>query len=91
MAGCLTTALVFHSAVHGLKITAIESELEGDLDLRGLFGLSDKISKRPQDVRVTMRVRSEASIDEFMEMAQFSPVYDTVSRSLPVALNIEKF
>jgi uncharacterized OsmC-like protein len=91
LAGCLTTSLVFHSAVRGLKITAIESELEGDLDLRGLFGLSDKISKRPQDVRVTMRVRSEASIDELMEMAQFSPVYDTVSRSLPVPLIIEKF
>ena len=91
LAGCLTSTLVYHSAVRGLEITAIESELEGDLDLRGLFGLSDKISKRLQDVRVKMRVRSQASIDELIELAQFSPVYDTVSQSLPVDLFIEKF
>ncbi len=91
LAGCLTTTLVYHSAVRGLKISAIESDLEADLDLRGLFGLSDRISKRPQEVRVKMRVRSQASIDELKEMAQFSPVYDTVSQSLPVGLVIEKF
>lgn len=91
LAGCLTTTLVYHSAVRGIEITAIESELEGDLDLRGIFGLSDKVTKRPRDVRVKMLVRSQASIDELTELAQFSPVYDTVSQSLPVDLVIEKF
>jgi uncharacterized OsmC-like protein len=91
LAGCLTTTLVYHSAVRGLKITAIESELEGDLDLRGLFGLSDKVRRSFHHVRVKMRVRSEASIDELKEIAQFSPVYDTVAQSLPVDLIIEKF
>ncbi len=91
LAGCLTSTLVYHSAVRGLKITAIESELEGDLDLRGMFGLSDEVRKAFHDVRVRMRVRSEAGIDELMEIAQFSPVYDTVAQSLPVDLIIEKF
>jgi len=91
LASCLTTTLVYHSAVRDLTIEAIESELEGDLDLRGLFGLSDKIRKSFHHVRVKMRVRSEASIDELTEIAQFSPVYDTVSRALPVDLVIEKF
>jgi uncharacterized OsmC-like protein len=91
LAGCLTTTLVYHAAVRGLEITAIESELEGDLDLRGLFGLSDKVRKAPHEVRVRMRVRSEASIEELTEIAQFSPVYDTVAQSLPVDLIIEKF
>jgi len=91
LAACLTTTLVYHSAVRGLKITAIESKVEGDFDLRGVFGLSDEVTKRPREVRVEIRVRSEASIDELVELAQFSPVYDTVAQSLPVDLVITKF
>jgi uncharacterized OsmC-like protein len=91
LAGCLTSTLVYHSAVRGIEITAIESELEGDLDLRGLFGLSDKVRKSFYNVRVKMRVRSRASTEELAELALFSPVYETVSKSLPVDLVIEKF
>jgi len=90
LAGCLTTTLVYHSAVRGLTVAALESEFEADFDLRGVFGLSDEISKRPQSMRAKMRVRSEASIDELVEMAQFSPVYDTIAQSVPVELVIEK-
>jgi len=91
LAGCLTTTLVYHSAVRGLKIAAIDSEVEGDFDLRGVFGLSDEITKRPREVRVKIHVRTEASIDELVELAQFSPVYDTVAQSLPVDLVVRKF
>ena len=61
LAGCLTTTLVYHAAVRGIEIESVETELEGDLDLRGLFGMSDDVRKGYQDVRVHMRVKSTSS------------------------------
>lgn len=90
LAGCLTTTMVYHAAVQGIAIEAIESQLEGDIDLRGLFGLSDTVRKGYQDVRVTMRVKSDADAGHLKELAMFSPVYDMVSGSVPVTLTVEK-
>lgn len=90
LAGCLTTTMIYHAAVRGIPIEAIESELEGDLDLRGLFGMSDTVRKGYHHVRVTMRVKSEATAEQLKELAMFSPVFDMVSNSLPAELVIEK-
>ena len=90
LAGCLTTTLVYHAAVRGIKIEQCESALEGDIDLRGLFGLSDEVRKGYQTIRVVINVKSEASNATLKELAQFSPVYDIVSRSVPVELSLQK-
>jgi uncharacterized OsmC-like protein len=90
LAGCLTTTMVYHAAVRGIRIKSCESSLEGDLDLRGLFGLADDVRKGFQTVRVVMKVKSDASTATLRELASFSPVFDIVSNSLPVELNIEK-
>ena len=89
--GCLTTTLVYHAAVRGIEIESVESNLEGDLDVRGLLGLSDEVRKSYHHVRVNMRVKSDACADDLRELAMFSPVYDMVSKSLPVAFNLETF
>ncbi len=90
LASCLTTTLVYHAAVRGIEIEAISSELEGDLDLRGFLGLSDEVRKGYHHVRVTMNVKTDAPADQLRELAMFSPVYDIVSKSLPVDLTICK-
>ncbi|MGI9329448.1 MAG: OsmC family protein [Gammaproteobacteria bacterium] len=90
LAGCLTTTTTYHAAVQGIVIEAIDSSLEGDLDLRGIFGLSDEVRKGFNEVRVRMRIKSSASVDELRALAMFSPVFDIVSNSLPVKLVIEK-
>lgn len=89
LAGCLTTTLVYHAAVRGIDIDSVETELEGDLDLRGLFGMSDKVRKGYQDVRVQMKVKSTASAEDLRALAMYSPVYDIVSNSLPVTFTLE--
>lgn len=91
LASCLTTTVVYHAAVQGIDIQSLESELEGDMDLRGLFGMSDTVRKGFHQVRVTMRVRSAASVEQLRELASFSPVFEMVSNSVPVDLVIEKY
>jgi uncharacterized OsmC-like protein len=90
LAGCLTTTLIFHASVRGIQIDSCESYLEGDMDVRGLLGISDEVRKGYHHVRVTMKVKSDADVATLKELAMYSSVYDIVSQSLPVELTIEK-
>jgi uncharacterized OsmC-like protein len=89
LVGCLTTTLVYHAAARGITVESVESQLEGDLDLRGFLGLSEDVRKGFQAVRVQMRVKSSASPSVLRALAQYSPVYDIVSKSLPVDVSVE--
>jgi len=89
LAACLTTTMVYHAASRGIAIKTVSSELEGDIDIRGFTGLSDKVRKGYHHVRVRLRVESDASAEQLAELAKFSPVYDIVSNSLPVEVTVE--
>jgi uncharacterized OsmC-like protein len=91
LTGCLTTTLAYHAAARGITIEAIDSTVEGDLDLRGFLGLSDKVRKGFHAVRVRMRVKSSADPSMLRDLARFSPVYDIVSNSLPVEVSVETY
>lgn len=43
LAGCLTSALVMSASAKGVRLDAVESSLEGDVDVRGLLGMDDQI------------------------------------------------
>lgn len=89
--GCMTTTLAYHAAARDIAIEAIDTESEGELDLRGFLGLSDAIRKGYQRIRVHMRVKSKADPDVLRELTTFSPVHDVVSRSVPVDVAIETY
>jgi uncharacterized OsmC-like protein len=90
LASCLTSTMIYHAAVQGIEIESVESSLEGDMDVRGMLGLSGDVRKGYKQVAVRMRVKSTASAASLKELAMFSPVYDIISRSLPVDLVLEK-
>ena len=90
LAGCLTTAMVYHAAARGITVEDVHSELEGDLDLKGFLGLDNTVRKGFSAVRVRMQVKSNADVETLTSLTQFSPVYDIVSKSLPVEISIEK-
>jgi uncharacterized OsmC-like protein len=88
LASCLTGTLVYHAAVRGIRIDAVESSYTGDMDVRGLFGLDDAVRKGFNKVTVEMRVKSDATVEELTELALYSPVYDMVAKSLPVEFTL---
>jgi uncharacterized OsmC-like protein len=90
LVGCLTTSMVYHAAARGIAVGSVTSELEGDLDLRGFLGLDEEVRKGFSVIRVAMRVKSDADVETLRSLTQFSPVYDIVSKSLPVEISMEK-
>jgi uncharacterized OsmC-like protein len=89
LAACVTTSLVYHAAARGIKLESVESQLEGDLDLRGFLGLSDQVRRGYKEIRVKFNVKSDASPEQLEELTKFSPVYDIVSSPVPVSIQVE--
>jgi len=83
--------MVYHAAVRGIKLEEVESELEGDLDLRGFFGISDEVRPGYQEIRVNFKVKTDAeNLETLKELIKLSPVYDVVSSGTRVNVQIEK-
>jgi uncharacterized OsmC-like protein len=68
----------------------VESTLEGDLDVQGFLGLSDKVRQGYKEIRVHFAIKSDASAEQLDKLIRFSPVLDMVSNPVPVSIHIEK-
>ena len=88
LAACLTTSMVYHAAAQGITIDSVESRLEGDLDLRGLLGLSKDVRPGYQNLRGHFTVKSDAPAEKLRELTKYSPVFDIVSNPVPVAIAV---
>src|SRR5436190_21538731 len=56
LAACLTTSLVYIAAARGVRLTEVESTLEGDMDVQGALGLSDEVRNGFSRIRVSFKV-----------------------------------
>ncbi len=93
LAGCLTAGIGNIAAARGIELHAVESRVEGDLDLRGLLGLSDEIRNGFERVRVTFRVSGDAAPEELRELVEQScersAVLDVVTNGITVDIAVE--
>lgn len=86
LAACITTSTVYHAAAQGIEIEAVESSLDGDLDLHGFLGLDPEVRKGYQGIRVNLRVKSDASPETLKQLSTMSPVLDIIRNPVPVTV-----
>lgn len=90
LAACVTTSMVAHAAVRGIHIEALESELEGDIDLRGFLGLDEGVPKGFTDIRVKFKVKSDVSnMERLKRLTAFSPVFNTITHGAHVDIEVK--
>jgi uncharacterized OsmC-like protein len=91
LAACMTTTMVYHAAIRGINVEEVESELEGDIDLRGFLGLSDEVRRGYEEIRVNFKVKTDAeNLEKLKAFSRLSPVYDVVSNGTRVKVQIER-
>jgi len=91
LAACVTTSMVAHAAVRGIQIQALESELEGDIDLRGFLGLADDVAKGFTDIRIKFKVKADVkNLDRLKRLTAFSPVLNTITQGAPVDIQVQE-
>ena len=89
--GCMTTTTAYHAASRNIVVESIESQIEGDLDLRGFLGISPDVRKGYSAIRVRMRAKTKAEPATIKALTAMSPVFDVVSRGVPVDVKIETY
>jgi len=93
LAACLTTSLVYVAAARKVRLTEVESTLEGDMDVRGVLGLSDDVRNGFTNIRVNFKVRGDAPEEKLREVVaraqRRSAVYDIVTNGVPVSVAVE--
>jgi uncharacterized OsmC-like protein len=90
LAGCVTTTFVLHAAARGIRIESISTQMEGDIDLRGLLGLDDSVFPGYEEIRMKMDIEADCSSEELDELLAYtqkhSPVCNSVCRPVPVVV-----
>jgi uncharacterized OsmC-like protein len=90
LAACLTTTLVYVAAARKVRLTEVESTLEGNMDVRGCLGITGAVRNGFSDIKVTFKVSGDAPEEKLQELVaraqERSAVYDMVTHGVPVAV-----
>lgn len=90
LSACLTGTLAYHASARGLKIEDIQSEYEGDVDLRGFLGIDPKVRNGFSEIRVKFKVKADADKATLQELLRKSPVYDSLTNPVKIKIEVEK-
>ncbi len=92
LAACLTTSLVYVAAARGVRLTRVESTLEGDMDVQGALGLNDDYRNGFERIRVWFHVEGDAPPEKLREVVaraqKRSAVFDIVTNGAPVSVDV---
>jgi uncharacterized OsmC-like protein len=93
LASCLTAGIANIAAARGITISKIESTVMGDIDLRGILGLSEDVRNGYQSVTVSFEIDGDASPDQLEEIVlqskARSAVFDIITNGVPVSIGVK--
>lgn len=89
LSACLTGTLAYHASARGLRIEDIQSEYEGDIDLRGFLDLDPEVRNGYREIRVKFKVKGDLDEATVRELLSKSPVYDTLANPVKIKIDIQ--
>lgn len=92
LAGCLTTAIVYHAAALGYKLEKVESSLVGSLDMQGFLGIDPHTRNGYEEISIRFTIEGDITEQQKQEILQlgprFSPVFDMITNKVPVSVKL---
>jgi uncharacterized OsmC-like protein len=86
---CMIVGYSALCALHGISLEKLEIETEGDIDLRGFFGLDAAVPAGYESLKYTVKIKGDGSPEQFAAIHDMvlatSPNFYNLSR--PVTLN----
>lgn len=93
IAACLTTSLVNIASARRVKLNAVESQVEGDIDLRGALAIDEDVPNGYHEIRVGFRINADApreQVEELVARAQArSAVFATLTQGVRVNVSLK--
>ncbi|MDH3707135.1 MAG: OsmC family protein [Acidimicrobiia bacterium] len=88
LAACVTGGIITGAAARKIELESVTSVIEGDIDVRGVLGVSDEVRKGFSAIRCTFTVKGDASDEVLAQLVEagkrYSAVYDMLTATTPV-------
>ena len=92
LAACITAGIANIAAARGVTLTSVESHVEGEIDLRGLLGISGDVRNGYERIRITFDIAGDAPPEKLREIVEQSrsrsAVFDVLTNGVPVDVSI---
>jgi uncharacterized OsmC-like protein len=93
LASCITAGIANVAAARGVKLTEVESTVEGRINLMGVLGLSDEVRNGYEGIRISFRIKGDAPEEKLREIVKQSQsrsaVYDVLTNGTAVDVEVE--
>ena len=92
LASCITAGIANIAAARGVTLTEVTSRIEGDIDLRGLLGLSKDVRNGYQRIKAMFDIKGDAPAEKLKEIVEQSrarsAVFDVLTNGVPVEVAV---
>jgi uncharacterized OsmC-like protein len=93
LAACLTAGIGNVAAARGVTLYQVESTVEGDIDLRGILGISGDVRNGYEGICVSFKVKGDAPPERLRELVAQSrarsAVFDVLTNGVPVTVSVD--
>ncbi len=90
LGSCLSVGIHANAIVRGITLTKLELELEGDINITGVWGIGDLTEKRLgfTDIRVKVDLEGDASRGELDDLVAHANLWSPVANTLRNPVNV---
>lgn len=87
---CVSQTILAYATMMGIQLDSIRIETEGDVDIRGFSGISEKVRPGAQEFRMNIHLDSNTASKEQLEKLyqlgkRFSPAMDTLTHGTTIS------
>jgi len=92
LATCITGGIANIAAARGVTLTEVESHIEGDINLLGIFGMAKDVRNGYQGIRASFSIKGDATPEKLQEIVEQSrkrsAVFDVLTNGVPVSMSV---
>lgn len=93
LSACITAGIGNIASIRQVKLTSVETTVEGTIDLQGIFGMDQSIRNGFSTIRASFRIRGDASPEVLKGIVEQSvarsAVFDVLTNGVPVVIAVE--
>lgn len=91
LSACITAGIGNIASIRQVKLHSVETTVEGDIDLQGIFGMDDTVRNGFSGIRATFRIAGDAPAEVLEKIVrqsiERSAVFDVLRNGVPVTVD----
>lgn len=90
LSACITAGIGNIASIRQVRLESVETTIEGDIDLQGIFGMDREVRNGFSGIRATFRVKGdapEAVLEQIVQQSVArSAVFDVLTNGVPITV-----